>query len=105
MAGASITTGHGTITAGNHFACCIDQLKEKAEPDFNPPTDFQTTTQFGSLEMATDQLISVLPLRGTYNQRRDFLITTTPVADLTKPFSNSPVYFPQFVFPANLNLG
>jgi hypothetical protein len=97
VAGATITTGHGTIAAGNHFACFIDELKDKVAPDFNLPPDFQNTVQFGSLEMTSDLPISVLALRGTTNQRHDFLFTTTPVADLTKPLSNSPVYFPQFV--------
>lgn len=97
VAGATITTGHGTIAAGNHFACFIDELKDKVAPDFNLPPDFQNTVQFGSLGMTSDQPISVLALRGTTNQRHDFLFTTTPVADLTKPLSNSPVYFPQFV--------
>lgn len=93
----AITTGHGTIAAGKHIACFIHEFKDKVAPDFNLPPDFQNTTQFGSLEMTSDQPISVLALRGTTNQRHDFLITATPVADLTKPISNSPVYFPQFV--------
>jgi photosystem II stability/assembly factor-like uncharacterized protein len=97
MAGATLTTGHGTMAAGNHFACFIHELKDKVAPDFNLPSDFQNTTQFRSLEMSSDQPLSALGLRGTYNQRRDFLITTTPVADVTKPFSDSPIYFPQFV--------
>jgi len=33
----------------------------------------------------------------TNNQRTDFLITTTPVADLTQPSSDTPIFFPQFV--------
>jgi hypothetical protein len=36
-------------------------------------------------------------LRGTNNQRNDFLITTTPVADLTQSLGNSSIFFPQFV--------
>jgi hypothetical protein len=97
MAGATVTAGHGTIAAGNHLACFINELKDKVAPDFNLPPDFQNTTQFASLEMASDQPISVVALRGTSNQRDEFLITTTPTADLTNPLSNSPIYFPQFV--------
>jgi hypothetical protein len=97
MAGAVITSGHGTMSAGSHFARFIHEFRDKISPDLNLPPDFQNTTQFGSLEIASDQPISVLALRGTTNQRHDFLFTTTPVADLTKPLGNSPVYFPQFV--------
>ncbi len=97
VTGALITTGHGIITAGKHFACFIDQLKEVAEvPDFNLPSDFQTATQFGSLEITSTQPLSVLALRGTMNQRNEFLMTTTPVADLTQSLISSRVYFPQF---------
>jgi hypothetical protein len=96
-AGAAITSGHGTIAAGNHFARFIHEFRDKVAPDFSLPPDFQNTTQFGSLDIASDQPISALALRGTTNQRHDFLFTTTPVADLTTPLSNSPVYFPQFV--------
>jgi hypothetical protein len=39
----------------------------------------------------------VLALRGTTNQRHEFLITTTPVADLTLSPGSGSVYFPQFV--------
>jgi sugar lactone lactonase YvrE len=95
--GEILSSGHGTIGAGNHFACFIDQLKASAAPDFSFPPDFQSITQFGSLEISSDQLLSVLALRGTNNQRNDFLITTTPIADLTLPLSTSSIYFPQFV--------
>jgi hypothetical protein len=90
-----ITTGHGTIDAGYHFACFIDQLKDKAS-DFILPPDFLTAIQFGSLEIVSTQPISVLALRGTVNQRNEFLITTTPVADLTQIPGSGPAYFPQF---------
>jgi hypothetical protein len=52
MAGAVAATGHGTIAAGKHFACFIDELRDKAAPDFRLPPDFQSATQFGSLEIA-----------------------------------------------------
>jgi subtilisin family serine protease len=96
MGGGVLSTGHGILAAGAHFAKFIDQLTDVA-PDFNLPADFQDNTQFGSLEIAGDQPLSVLALRGTNNQRNDFLITTTPIADLTQPPGSSSVYFPQFV--------
>jgi hypothetical protein len=95
--GTIITTGHGTIDTGYHFACFIDQLKDKANaPDFNLPSNFQTAIQFGSLEIVSTQPVSVLALRGTMNQRNEFLITTTPVADLTQILGSGSAYFPQF---------
>jgi hypothetical protein len=95
--GGLITTGHGTIGAGKHIACFIDQFKQNGVPDFNLPSDFATAIQFGSLEITSTQPLSVLALRGTMNQRNEFLITTTPVADLTQALGNGSVYFPQFV--------
>ena len=43
--GVTRSRGQGTISAGNHFACFVDQLTEKV-PGFDLPRDFQ----FGSLE-------------------------------------------------------
>jgi hypothetical protein len=96
MDGNTLTTGHGTIAARTHISCFINELKDKVASDFKLPSNFQTVTQFGSLDMVSTQPISVLAMRGIYNQRHDFLITTTPSADRTKPSSNSPLYFPQF---------
>jgi hypothetical protein len=87
--------GHGTIAAGGHFAKFIDQFKEVA-PDFSLPLDFTTKPYWGSLDIASDQPLSVLALRGTSNQRDEFLVTTTPMADLTQPLGYGSLYFPQF---------
>jgi hypothetical protein len=95
--GATITTGHGTIAAGRHFAKFVSELQDQVAPDFNLPLSFPTTTQFASLEISGDQPLSVLALRMTTNQRSEALFTTTPVADLTRALSDSPIYFPQFV--------
>ncbi len=96
MAGIILTTGHGTIEAGFHFAKFIDNLEDVA-PDFLLPVDFPVTMEFGSLEISSDQPLSILALRGTVNQRNEFLMTTTPVADLTQPLGTDPAYLPQFV--------
>jgi hypothetical protein len=97
ISGGLITTGQGTIEAGKYFACFIDRLKDEAASDFVLPPDFQTAIQFGSLEITSTQPLSVMALRATMNQRSEFLITTTPVADLNKSPGADPVYFPQFV--------
>jgi sugar lactone lactonase YvrE len=95
--GVTLAVGHGTIAAGNHIACFINQLKEKAAPDFNLPSNFQSSIQFGTLEIAGSQPISVVGMRGINNQRKEFLITTTPGADLTKEIRFDSSYFPQFI--------
>jgi hypothetical protein len=95
--GAIIATGHGTVNAGNQIACFINQLNTCLAPDFNLPANFATATQFGSLDISGDQPLSVLAMRGTNNQQNNFLITTTPIADLTQPLRTDSVYFPQFV--------
>jgi Leucine-rich repeat (LRR) protein len=95
--GDSLAVGHGTLQASHHLACFVDGLKNVAASDFNLPSDFGHNTQFGSLNISSDQPLSVLALRGTTNQRNEFLITTTPVADLTYASSAGSIYFPQFV--------
>jgi photosystem II stability/assembly factor-like uncharacterized protein len=91
--GTPIAAGHGIIEAGHHIACFIDYLKDVAAPDFALPGNFQ----FGTLEISSDELLSVLALRGTMNQRDEFLMTTTPVADLSRSLNSDSTYFPQFV--------
>jgi hypothetical protein len=95
VSGAIIATGHGTIAAGRHIGCFINQLKDVAS-DFNLPDNFQTTIQFGTLDITSDQPLSVLALRGTINQRNQFIYTTTPAADLTQSPGSNPLYFAQF---------
>ena len=94
--GTRIAGGRETLAAGAHFAKFIDQLKDVAS-GFNLPSDFPTGTGFGSLEILSDQPLSVVALRETINQRHDPLVTTTPIADLTQPPATDPIYFPQFV--------
>jgi hypothetical protein len=93
--GSLITAGHGTIAAGAHFARFINELKHEAA-DFDLPSNFAATTRFATLDVSSDQPVSVLALRGTTNQRGEFLITTTPVADPSQALSDDPRYFPQF---------
>jgi len=94
-AGATLSIGHGTLAAGAHFATFIDQLNDVA-PDFILPANFQIATQFASLEISSNQLLSILALRMTTNQRNDVLFTTTPTANLTQPATTGVIRFPQF---------
>src|SRR5262249_45407883 len=51
--------------------------------------------QYGSLEISSNQPVSVLGLRLTMNQRGEALLTSTAVADLSRPLTSSALYFPQ----------
>jgi photosystem II stability/assembly factor-like uncharacterized protein len=50
----------------------------------NPETVYAGSDGFGSLEITSDQPVSILALRLTINQRGDLLLTSTPVVDLTR---------------------
>jgi hypothetical protein len=92
--GSVLAVGHGSVPAGAHFARFIDEMNVIA-PDFNLPADFPTTTGFGTLELSSDQPLSVLALRMIINQRGEALFTTTPIADLTQSPGSGVLYFPQ----------
>jgi serpin B len=96
MNGTLMTSGIGTIAAGHHIAKFINQLGDIA-PGFSWPIDFPNQTQFASLEITSDQPLSILALRMTTNQRNEILYTTVPLADLTQPISTDPIYFAHFV--------
>jgi hypothetical protein len=95
--GEILSIGHGTMAAGSHFSCFIDQLTQRAAPDFQLPLDFPDSIRFGTLEIASDRPVSVLAMRGIVNQRNEFLLTSTPVADLTQAVNYGSIYFPQLV--------
>jgi hypothetical protein len=95
VSGDTIEVGSGPLDPGAHFAKFINQLNEVAE-DFVLPEDFGTTTQFATLEISSDQPVSVIALRIANNQRNEVLFTTTPIADLNQSPANNIAYFPQF---------
>jgi pseudomonalisin len=95
VSGSSVlATGHTTLSKNAHVALFVDQLNSLA-PDFNVPASFPTQTGFGTLDILSDQAVSILALRLTANQRGDPLLTSTPVADMTQSLSSSVLYFPQ----------
>ncbi|MDD5544138.1 MAG: hypothetical protein PHX83_13285 [Acidobacteriia bacterium] len=87
--------GGGTLAVGAHTALFIDQLNTLA-PGFNLPSNFPTATKFGSLDITSDQPLSILALRSTTNQRSDVLLTSTPVVDMTQSPGSGPMLFAQF---------
>jgi hypothetical protein len=92
----TITSGTGSLTAGAHTAQFVVQLSSLA-PGFAVPKDFSTAIGFGTLDIVSDQPISVLALRLTQIQRGDAWLTSTPIADLSQAVGTSPLYFSQFV--------
>jgi hypothetical protein len=92
--GETLAMGHGTLAAGAHVARFIHQFSELAG-DFSLPADFAATIRFGTLEIASDQAVSIMAMRMSVNQRSEVLFTSTPIADLTAPSSTSTLYFPQ----------
>lgn len=95
MNGDTITCGIGRILRGSHFAKFINQFSDFAA-GFALPEDFQSNMGFASLEVSSDQPLSIVALRMTINQRDDMLLTTTPVADLAEDLNTGSIYFPQF---------
>ncbi|MBZ5552179.1 MAG: hypothetical protein LAO21_05625 [Acidobacteriia bacterium] len=93
LTGTIIRQGATTLAAKGHFAKFIDQFA----PDLVLPPDFATATRNATLELISDQPLSLLALRVTENQRQESLITTTPIADLTQPDPRDMVLFPQIV--------
>jgi hypothetical protein len=88
--GSAIAAGHGTLAAGSHIAQFIDQFSSIAQ-DFVLPENFQ----FATLDIASDQPLSVLAVRMTMNQRNEPLFSTTPVADMNQASTTGPLLFPQ----------
>lgn len=91
--GAVVEVGHGTLPVGNHRAVFIDQLSQLA-PDFTIPVGFASTGA-GTLQIQSDQPVSVVALRLTTNQRGETLMTSLPVADETRTLPGTTIYYPQ----------
>jgi YD repeat-containing protein len=102
-AGDSLAVGNGTLASGKHFAVVINDMQSVA-PDFLLPADFATNIRFGSLDIQSNEPISIMALRGSINQRGELLLTSTPVADLQTPPASEPVFFPTWPIAAVLRL-
>jgi thermitase len=94
--GEIIASGTGSLEGGAHLAKFVDQLKDIAT-GFDVPAGFQTGIQFGSLDVTSDQPVSIVALRLTSNQDGEPLLTSTPTADLTNAPIVQPLYFAHFV--------
>ena len=74
-----------TLPANGQIPIFLNEL-----PAFRSlPASFQ-----GVLRLTSSSPITVIGLRSRYNERNDFLITTTPPVSEFAPSSSTPVYFP-----------
>jgi hypothetical protein len=88
--GAPLAQGVLRLAPSEHIAKFLDQLT----PDFVLPAGF-AENGFGALEITSDQPVSILALRLTINERGDLLLTSTPIADLSRPAPTGTFSFPQ----------
>jgi YD repeat-containing protein len=88
--GNTLAAGATPLKSSEHIAKFLDQLA----PGFQLPSGF-VNDGLGSMEVSSDQPVSILALRLSTNQRGDSLLTSTPIADLSAPAVNTPIYFPQ----------
>ena len=80
-AGVQIKSGSTVIPANSQIASFLN------EPPFDGPADFVGAFTFSSIRP-----VSVVALRGTVNERGEFLLTTLPVSEVT----SSRLVFPHF---------
>src|SRR6185295_9319751 len=81
-------TGTLSVPANGQVATFLNQISGLAAL----PIPFQ-----GVLRVTSSSSISIVGLRGRYNERNDFLITTTPPVDEASPLPAAELYFPHFV--------
>lgn len=98
------TIGHQTVASGAHFARFITDLNSVA-PDFSLPNGFNTSIKYGSLDISSDQALSIVALRLTTNQRGEQLMTSTPIADMSKPLDSLSRYLSQFADGGGYEMG
>ena len=75
--------GPATLAANGHASSFVDSFVSGLPPEFTGILELSSTTPFAALT-----------LRGLFNSRGDFLMTTLPTADLTRPAAAS-IVFPQ----------
>ncbi len=91
LQGNLLASGTFQVNAYGHLSKYVDEFS----PGFVLPQNFATAYGFGTLEISSDQPVSILALRSTLNQRSEYLFTSTPVADLTSDQASTDLYFPQ----------
>jgi len=80
--------GSTTIDGSGHLALFLNEIPGLE----NLPSSFR-----GVLRVSSNTSISAVGLRARYNERGDFLISTTPAIAADTPISTEEVIFPQVV--------
>jgi len=88
LSGASTgLIGRTTIPAQGHAGLFTNEI-----PGLETALGLQ-----GVLRITAPTAVSVMGLRGRYNERGDFLVSTIPPSDETGPAATTPLYMPHFV--------
>jgi hypothetical protein len=87
----SIASGSFQLPAQAHSARFINQFGTELEL----PDNFATSIGFATLEITSDQPISIMALRMTANQRDEALFTSTPIAGFSESPAATSLDFPQ----------
>jgi hypothetical protein len=82
-------TGTATVAGNGQLALFLNQIQGFSAL----PVPFQGVLRISSAASG----ISVMGLRGRYNERSDFLITTTPAASESSPTTTTEMLFPHIV--------
>ncbi len=90
--GNSVASGQASLPAGHHTTRLLTDLQQIV-PDFAYPSDFATTSQFGTLDITSDRPLSAMALRLTINQRGELLFSTTAVVDTQLAVPTTPMLF------------
>jgi hypothetical protein len=83
-------SGSVTISAGGQIAVFLAQLPGLQ----NVPASFQ-----GILRIASPSAVTITGLRGRYNERGDFLVTTVPPVNENDPYFDLDLQYGSFIFP------
>jgi hypothetical protein len=89
LTGASLGTATANVPANGQLATFISGIFPNVSLPFKGVLRVSTTTGTTT--------VSVAELRGRYNQRGDFLMSTTPPTDENGPTSSAPSIFPHIV--------
>jgi subtilisin family serine protease len=86
--GDLLKQGSVSLQPGEHLAKMLYELA----PGFALPADFDG---MGTLEITSDRPVSIFASRLTLNQAGNFLVSNSPVADLSAAPSSGTLFFPQ----------
>ena len=89
--GFLLASAEREVAAGGHLALFVDEL-------FEPPVGFT-----GVLELRSLEAVVPISLKLTQNQRGDPILTTLPIADLTRPAESRERIVPQLAFGPGLS--